>query len=66
MKIIQLRAGILILLLQLLLPCFATAGSDSNGLVVFGDSLSDTGNKYYITKVAHGIIADVVAEALAE
>lgn len=47
------RVGIAVLLLQLLLPGFATAGSDSNGLVVFGDSLSDTGNKFYITGFAN-------------
>ena len=53
MSIIEVRAGILILLLQLLLPSFAAAGSGSNGLVVFGDSLSDTGNKFYITGFAN-------------
>ncbi|MEA2078846.1 MAG: SGNH/GDSL hydrolase family protein [Pseudomonadota bacterium] len=53
MNIIQLRAGILILLLQLILPGFAAAGSDAKGLVVFGDSLSDTGNKFYITGFAN-------------
>jgi outer membrane lipase/esterase len=53
MNIIQLRAGILILLLQLFLPTSAAAQNDYNGLVVFGDSLSDTGNKYFITGFAN-------------
>jgi len=53
MNIVQLRAGILILLLQLLQPGFAAAQNDYNGLVVFGDSLSDTGNKYAVTGFAN-------------
>ncbi len=53
MSMISLRTGIAVLLLQLLLPGFATAQNDDNGVVVFGDSLSDTGNKYYITGFAN-------------
>jgi len=47
------RVGIAVLLLQFLLPGFAIAQSDTNGLVIFGDSLSDTGNKYAITGFAN-------------
>jgi phospholipase/lecithinase/hemolysin len=53
MHIIQLWTGILVLAMQLPLSGFAAAGSDSKGLVVFGDSLSDTGNKYAITGFAN-------------
>ena len=53
MKTISGRAGMLLLVLQLLLPGPAAAQSDYHGLVVFGDSLSDTGNKYYITGFAN-------------
>lgn len=43
----------LVLLIPLLLPCLAIAEKPDNGIVVFGDSLSDTGNKYYITGFAN-------------
>lgn len=38
---------------SLLLSNLANAEEPTNGLVVFGDSLSDTGNKYFITGVAN-------------
>jgi len=53
MNTLHLRAGVLTLLLQLLLPAFAAAQNDYKDLVVFGDSLSDTGNKYSITGFAN-------------
>ena len=53
MNTISSRSGIMVLVLQLLLPGAGAAQNDSNGLVVFGDSLSDTGNKYYITGFAN-------------
>jgi len=53
MNTISLRSGIMVLVLQLLLPGFAAAQNDFSGLEVFGDSLSDTGNKYYITGFAN-------------
>jgi phospholipase/lecithinase/hemolysin len=37
----------------LLLPNFVSAAKPDNGIVVFGDSLSDTGNKYFITGYAN-------------
>jgi len=53
MNMMQLRAGMLILLLQTLLPAFAATQNEDSGLVAFGDSLSDTGNKYAITGFAN-------------
>ncbi len=53
MKNIRLRVGTGVLLLQFFLPGFAAAQDNTNGLVVFGDSLSDTGNKYAITGFAN-------------
>ena len=49
----HLRPGFLILVLQLLLPGLAVSQGEVNGLVVFGDSLSDTGNKYFETGFAN-------------
>ena len=53
MNVVCFRTAILGLLLEFFLPAFAAAQNDYNGLVVFGDSLSDTGNKYAITGVAN-------------
>ncbi len=53
MNMTALRSGIPVLLVQLLLPGIAAAQDEYNGLVVFGDSLSDAGNKYYITGFAN-------------
>jgi outer membrane lipase/esterase len=53
MRNTHLRVGIAVLLLQFLLPGFAVAQNDTKGLVIFGDSLSDTGNKYAITGFAN-------------
>ena len=53
MKNTYLRVGIAVLLLQFFLLGFAAAQNNTNGLVVFGDSLSDTGNKYAITGFAN-------------
>lgn len=53
MNIIKFRMGILIVLLQSLVPAFAAAQNEHSELVVFGDSLSDTGNKYAITGFAN-------------
>lgn len=41
------------LLCLLLLPNLVSAAKPANGIVVFGDSLSDTGNKYFITGFAN-------------
>jgi phospholipase/lecithinase/hemolysin len=43
----------ILLLCSLLLPNLANAAKPANGIVVFGDSLSDTGNKYFITGFAN-------------
>jgi outer membrane lipase/esterase len=53
MSIIKFHTGILIVLLQSLVPAFAAVQNEYNELVVFGDSLSDTGNKYAITGFAN-------------
>ena len=53
MKNTHLRVGIAVLLLQFFSLGFAAAQNERNGLVVFGDSLSDTGNKYAITGFAN-------------
>ena len=42
-----------LLLCSLLLPNLASAAKPDNAIVVFGDSLSDTGNKYFITGFAN-------------
>jgi phospholipase/lecithinase/hemolysin len=42
-----------LLLCSFLLPGVVSAAKPANGIVVFGDSLSDTGNKYFITGVAN-------------
>lgn len=42
-----------IILFSLLLPGLTIAGNADDGIVIFGDSLSDTGNKYYITGFAN-------------
>jgi len=49
----HIRVGIAVLLLQFFLLGSASAQNDTNGLVVFGDSLSDTGNKYAVTGIAN-------------
>jgi phospholipase/lecithinase/hemolysin len=43
----------ILLLCSLLLPNLANAAKPANSIVVFGDSLSDTGNKYFITGFAY-------------
>jgi len=53
MKNTHLRVSIAVLLLQFFSMGFAAAQNDTNGLVVFGDSLSDTGNKYAVTGFAN-------------
>ena len=53
MKNTHLRVGIAVLLLQFFLLGTTTAQNNTNGLVVFGDSLSDTGNKFAITGFAN-------------
>lgn len=53
MKNTHLRVAISVLLLQFFSLGFAAAQNGTNGLVVFGDSLSDTGNKYAITGYAN-------------
>jgi phospholipase/lecithinase/hemolysin len=53
MNIIKFRMSILIVLLQSLMPAFAAAQNEQSELVVFGDSLSDTGNKFAITGFAN-------------
>jgi outer membrane lipase/esterase len=42
-----------ILLFSILLPNLAIAGETDKAIVIFGDSLSDTGNKYYVTGFAN-------------
>ena len=42
-----------LLLCSLLLPNLVSAAKPDNSIVVFGDSLSDTGNKYFITGFAN-------------
>jgi phospholipase/lecithinase/hemolysin len=42
-----------LLLCSFLLPGLVSAAQPANAIVVFGDSLSDTGNKYFITGVAN-------------
>jgi phospholipase/lecithinase/hemolysin len=46
------RICYLLLFLSLILPGLATADKANGGIVIFGDSLSDTGNRYYETGVA--------------
>jgi phospholipase/lecithinase/hemolysin len=53
MRNTPLRVGIAVLMLQFFLPALSASQNDTNGLVVFGDSLSDTGNKYAITGFAN-------------
>jgi phospholipase/lecithinase/hemolysin len=53
MNVIKFCTGILIVLLQSLVLTIAAAQTEYNELVVFGDSLSDTGNKYAITGFAN-------------
>lgn len=48
----RLNIFFLILLAPLLLPCLTHAESSKSGIVIFGDSLSDTGNRYYETGFA--------------
>ena len=43
----------IVLLFSLLLPGMAVADEPVNGLVIFGDSISDTGNKYFTTGFAN-------------
>ena len=46
------RTYYLLLFISLILPGLATADKANGGIVIFGDSLSDTGNRYYETGVA--------------
>lgn len=53
MIIKQFRYYFPVLLFSILLPNLAIAGESDNAIVIFGDSLSDTGNKYYVTGFAN-------------
>jgi outer membrane lipase/esterase len=53
MNIKQLRYYFPVLLFSILLPNLAIAGESNKAIVIFGDSLSDTGNKYYVTGFAN-------------
>jgi phospholipase/lecithinase/hemolysin len=46
------RICYLLLFISLILPSLATADKANGGIIIFGDSLSDTGNRYYETGVA--------------
>lgn len=47
------RICYLLLFISLIVPGLATADKANGGIVVFGDSLSDTGNRYYDTGVSN-------------
>jgi outer membrane lipase/esterase len=53
MKIKRFSHYFILLLFSLLVPGMAVADEPVNGLVIFGDSISDTGNKYFTTGFAN-------------
>ena len=53
MSIMRFRHYFFVLLFSLAMPGMAVANEPVNGLVIFGDSISDTGNKYFDTGFAN-------------
>lgn len=53
MNIKRFHHYIIVLLFSLLVPGMAVSDKPVNGLVIFGDSISDTGNKYFTTGFAN-------------
>ena len=53
MNIKRFRHYFFVLLFSLVVPGMAVADEPVNGLVIFGDSISDTGNKYFETGFAN-------------